>query len=164
MRACPHPQATSVKFHTDRETKPLPTALIHMANRWPDTWRSRRWSKGVYAASGNYFVTICTGRRLCIFGTIEDHQMRLSREGETVHDAWCNLPAHFPHVTLDAFVIMPNHLHGVLNFETEGQSLGTVVGGFKSGVSRTLGKRHWTKTTDRRMRSCPHPQTSKHDT
>ena len=46
-------------------------------------------------------------------------------------------------MTLDAFVIMPNHLHGILNFETEGQSLGTVVGGFKSAVSRTLGKRHW---------------------
>lgn len=66
-----------------------------------------------YSQPGGYFVTIVTeNRRLCL-GEIADGQAHLSAIGHIVETCWHALPAHFP-VELDAFVIMPNHLHGIL--------------------------------------------------
>lgn len=57
--------------------------------------------------------------------------------------AWRNLPTHHRHLALDAFVIMPNHVHGILVFHEPGAALGTVIGGFKSEVSRLLRRPVW---------------------
>jgi len=67
-----------------------------------------------YSSSTWYFVTICTHDRACLFGLIEDDQMRLSMAGEIVADQWSCIAADSPHVSTDQFVIMPNHLHGIV--------------------------------------------------
>lgn len=67
-----------------------------------------------YAQPGAYFVTLVTRDRACVFGEVVDGQMRLNACGATVRACWEDIPTHFPRVQLDAFVIMPNHIHGVL--------------------------------------------------
>ena len=61
-----------------------------------------------------YFVTICTREKQCHFGNIEEGVMRLSKCGIEVEEWWQNIPHHFLNVTLDQYIIMPNHLHGII--------------------------------------------------
>jgi putative transposase len=67
-----------------------------------------------YAGAGWYFVTICTRNRECLFGEIVDGEMRLSSIGEIVAEEWQKTPDIRPNVVLDEWVIMPNHLHGII--------------------------------------------------
>jgi putative transposase len=67
-----------------------------------------------YSAPGAYFITICTHQRECLFGEIVDGEMRSNELGQMVNACWQRLPFHFPNLTLDAFVVMPNHVHGIL--------------------------------------------------
>jgi REP-associated tyrosine transposase len=67
-----------------------------------------------YSREGAYYVTICVLNRESLFGTIVDDEMRLQRHGEIVEECWQNLPQHYPTVELDEFVIMPNHVHGIV--------------------------------------------------
>lgn len=67
-----------------------------------------------YRNEGMYFVTICTKDRLPFFGKIVDNQMILSDIGQIVHDNWYKIPQFSPHIVLDEFVVMPNHIHGIL--------------------------------------------------
>lgn len=67
-----------------------------------------------YSQPGAYFVTICTRDRACLFGEVADGEMRLNEWGEIVLWTWRDLPNHVPNVQLDAFVIMPNHVHGII--------------------------------------------------
>jgi REP element-mobilizing transposase RayT len=77
--------------------------------------RSIRLPDYDYASPGWYFVTICEHRRRPLFGTItDDGTISLSPAGAMVTDWWHRLPAKFPHLALDAFVAMPNHIHGLL--------------------------------------------------
>jgi len=69
-----------------------------------------------YAAPGGYFVTICTQGKRCVFGRIEAGKMQLNPAGQAVQQAWLGLPQRFPSLYLDTFVVMPNHMHGVLVF------------------------------------------------
>jgi REP element-mobilizing transposase RayT len=109
----------------------------------PETWVSRRLPAFDYRDPGEYFVTICTRGRICLLGEISSGVMQLSSAGRIAEDAWQHLPIHFPHLGLDVYVIMPNHIHGMLVYHEPGPSLGTVVGGFKAEVSRRLGQRVW---------------------
>ena len=67
-----------------------------------------------YAAQGRYFVTICTKGRVPYFGEIRNQIMGLSDLGCIVHEFWSQIPNHFSHVWLDEFVVMPNHIHGII--------------------------------------------------
>ena len=67
-----------------------------------------------YRQPGYYFLTICTKNRINYFGQIINDRMKLSLIGRITHRYWHKIPNHFPLVTLDAFVIMPNHLHGII--------------------------------------------------
>ena len=67
-----------------------------------------------YASSGAYFITICAHHRECLFGEIVDGEMRLNKLGEIVRSHWMKLPQHHAHLQLDAFIVMPNHVHGIL--------------------------------------------------
>jgi REP element-mobilizing transposase RayT len=67
-----------------------------------------------YAQAGAYFITICTQDRACLFGDIVDGEMRLNEIGRMVISEWDMLPERFPNVVLDAFVVMPNHVHGII--------------------------------------------------
>jgi len=73
--------------------------------------RLPRWDYGTNTA---YFVTICTGKRECFFGKINSNTMELSDAGHVATKLWTQIPAHFPNVALGEFVIMPNHVHGII--------------------------------------------------
>ncbi|WP_309379998.1 transposase [Paludisphaera borealis] len=76
--------------------------------------RSIRWKGYDYAQAGGYFVTICVQDRACLFGEVVDGAMRANAAGLMVAEAWAALAQRFPRVAPDVFVVMPNHLHGVL--------------------------------------------------
>ena len=76
--------------------------------------RSMRMPGYDYSQPGAYFVTISTHRHECILGEIVDGQMCLSKEGEVVRHHWQGIPRRSAHVRLDAWMIMPNHVHGIL--------------------------------------------------
>ncbi|MGD9486401.1 MAG: transposase [Calditrichaceae bacterium] len=76
--------------------------------------RSIRLREYDYSQSGAYFVTMCAQNRECLFGEITDGKMILNDAGRVVEQCWNDITIHFPHVELDEFVIMPNHVHGIL--------------------------------------------------
>src|SRR5438034_634140 len=76
-----------------------------------ETTRLKGWD---YASAGWYFVTICTREKQCIFGEMRKGLMMLSPIGEAARDCWVEIPWHFPHACLDEFVVMPNHMHGIV--------------------------------------------------
>jgi putative transposase len=80
-----------------------------------DTHRkSMRLKEYDYTQVGGYFVTVVAFRRERIFGEIVEGRMILNPLGRIVQRCWEEIPGHFPQVTVDAFVVMPNHVHGIL--------------------------------------------------
>ena len=79
--------------------------------------RAQWWN---YGWNGAYFVTICTAHRKCIFGNVVDEKMVLSRIGILADIFWYTIPQHFQHVELGEFVVMPNHVHGILILNNPG--------------------------------------------
>ena len=85
---------------------------------------SNRLQNWDYGWNAPYFVTVCTAHRVCYFGDITDNVRdarfcvsTLSEIGKIAWQYWSEIPKHFPFVTLDAFVIMPNHVHGIILIE-----------------------------------------------
>jgi len=76
--------------------------------------RSIRLKEYDYTQAGAYFVTICAYQWECLFGDVRDGEMVLSEYGRIVQETWDDLPNHYPHVELDAWVVMPNHVHGII--------------------------------------------------
>lgn len=72
-----------------------------------------------YSQAGAYFVTIVTYQRDCLFGEIVNGELMLNEYGKIVQKWWDEIPIHFPNVELGAFVIMPNHIHGIIFVITE---------------------------------------------
>ncbi len=83
-----------------------------------------------YTQEGVYFLTICSYQRKCVFGDVIDDHMMLNKLGSIAEECWRNIPDHFPQVELDEFVVMPNHVHGII----------VIVG--DSTNARTVGARH----------------------
>jgi REP element-mobilizing transposase RayT len=119
--------------------------------------RSIRLNGYDYAQPGAYFVTICTKGHACLFGHVVNGEMHLNEAGEISQRCWEDIPHHFPSVELDAFVIMPNHIHGVVITEfckgeesfalthapattttpqSPSRTIGSIVRGFKIGVTK----------------------------
>jgi REP element-mobilizing transposase RayT len=76
--------------------------------------RSIRLKGYDYAQAGAYFVTVCTKDRACLFGDVVDGEMRSNEFGQIAEWTWHDLPNHVPAIVLDTFVIMPNHVHGII--------------------------------------------------
>ena len=124
-----------------------------------ETTRLRGWD---YTSAGWYFVTICTRHRQPFFGRVENGDMCLSPVGEIGCEYWQAIPQHTTgNVELDAFVVMPNHVHGIIVINTpvetlrcnvstatraldnrmaqispQAGSLGAIIRSYKSAVSR----------------------------
>jgi len=77
--------------------------------------RSIRLATWNYHDSGAYFVTICTHNRLELFGRCAGGELVLSCFGKIVEDAWRAIPEHCPTAATDEFIVMPNHVHGILS-------------------------------------------------
>jgi len=75
------------------------------------TTRLQTWD---YSNNGAYFISICTQKREHFFGNIKNGIMQLSEIGKLAEQYWLEIPNHFPFVELGNFVVMPNHVHGIL--------------------------------------------------
>lgn len=71
-----------------------------------------------YRSKSSHFVTICTGNREYYFGKIMNGEIEYSAIGLIAKQFWECIPDHFPHAVLDAFVIMPNHVHAIIKIRT----------------------------------------------
>ncbi len=76
-----------------------------------ETTRLQNWD---YASDGRYYITICTKKREQFLGKIEKGVMILNKRGRIVEQCWFDLEKHYHNLRLDAFVIMPNHIHGIM--------------------------------------------------
>ncbi len=76
--------------------------------------RSIRLKGYDYSQAGAYFVTVCTQNRECLFGEIADFEMRLNEYGRVVNETWEWLRQQYSRVDLDEWIVMPNHLHGII--------------------------------------------------
>ena len=113
---------------------------------------SARLASWDYRWAGVYSVTICTQGRVCWFGEIVAGEVVLSPEGRVVAEEWREIPCTFPHVLLDEWILMPDHLHGILTFQNQppgkprpenagrltAGSLGAVVNQFKSKCTKRI--------------------------
>jgi REP element-mobilizing transposase RayT len=85
--------------------------------------RSTRLKEYDYSQPGGYFITICTKDRHCLFGEIYDDRIVLNHFANIVSQSWAELPDHYANVELDVFVIMPNHIHGIIFLNDVGAGL-----------------------------------------
>ncbi len=87
-----------------------------MSDKSKDKYRilSSRLQNWDYSSNGYYFITICTKERQHYFGEIINNVMCLSKIGEIVQKYWVEIPIHFSFIELDEFVVMPNHVHGII--------------------------------------------------
>ena len=128
--------------------------------------RFRNWD---YGWNASYFVTICTYNREHYFGKIINSLMQLSEIGYLADKYWCEIPEHFPFVELGKFVIMPNHIHGIVvinkpndgrfdvvetqnftslqsqitsknKFGPQSKNLASIIRGYKIGVTKNAHK------------------------
>ncbi len=128
--------------------------------------RSIRLQGYDYSQAGAYFVTICAHKKECLFGKIVNDAVQLNEWGKMIVTCWEAIPEHFPNVELDAFVVMPNHVHGIMMIQggrgeafaevarwktpdrsanasplrpgTQANSLGAIVQNFKSVSTRKI--------------------------
>lgn len=94
-----------------------------------------------YTRAGAYYVTVCTQGRLPLFGDVVNDVMVPNAMGNIVQRCWDAIPEHMPMVVCDAFVVMPNHVHGIMVItDVAGSSVdnGSSVGGVGAGNSRPL--------------------------
>lgn len=108
---------------------------------------------------GAYFVTVVTHQRRCVLGDVVDEVVWLSEIGRIVESVWREIPVHFPNVSVNEYVVMPNHVHGIIQIkadavraqymapirnrniqESSQASLGVIIGTFKAAVSRAVHK------------------------
>jgi putative transposase len=134
-----------------------------MENKFRNKYRitSPRLKNWDYSNDAVYFVTICTKERKNFFGDIKEHKMKLSEIGNLANRYWVEIPKHFSGVGMLAYVMMPNHIHGLIEinrasrfmgdllkvncnaddevsrFQNQGKgTLSAIIGSFKSVVSR----------------------------
>ena len=84
-----------------------------------------------YSEAGYYFVTLCTREQECLFGEIIEDSMHLNNIGQMIASMWRAMPERLEQVDLDSFVVMPNHIHGIVSLE-KGITLTRVIQAFKS--------------------------------
>ena len=85
--------------------------------------RSIRLKGYYYSQAGAYFITICCHNRECLFGHVADGQMVLSQAGNIAYNEWIKTRELRPNVELDVFVIMPNHMHGIIVINDVGRGV-----------------------------------------
>ena len=123
----------------------------HMAHDPGARRRSIRLPAYDYALPGAYYVTVVTKDRQAMFGEVVDGVVRMNGYGQAVDACWSEIAVHFPRVTPDAFVVMPNHIHGIVVINDVGAqhagplrnnvvpgSLGAIVRSFKSASTKRI--------------------------
>ncbi|MBA3074352.1 MAG: transposase [Anaerolineae bacterium] len=126
-------------------------------NRKPHHRRTIRLAGHDYASEGGYFITIVTHGRLCLFGEVINGEMQLNNFGRIVHEEWFKSTSirHEIELVMDEFVVMPNHIHGIIWINDDRgrgdrpvartkpvgpppKSIGAFVAGFKSSATKRI--------------------------
>jgi REP element-mobilizing transposase RayT len=97
-----------------------------------------------YSQVGAYFITVCTQNRLMLFGEVIDSDVRLNEMGMIVQQTWDDLPRHYHCIDLDAFIVMPNHVHGIIILADQSErryGIPEIVRGFKTFSARHVNER-----------------------
>jgi len=102
--------------------------------------RSIRLKGYDYKQAGAYFVTICTQTRASFFGDVVDGEMQLNDAGRMIEHWWAELNEKFSAVETDEFVIMPNHLHGIIVITDTIVGADLRVGPVPEGADRPSGR------------------------
>jgi REP element-mobilizing transposase RayT len=114
-----------------------------------------------YSKAGLYFITVCVQNRECLFGQIANDKIMMNDAGQMVNQYWLDIPTHFPNAILHEHIVMPNHIHGIIeliytNVAANGvgaenflplqrqnqfqkmipHSIGSIIKGFKIGVTK----------------------------
>jgi putative transposase len=102
-----------------------------------------------YSRDGAYFVTICTKNKIQLFGEISSPKIKLSDIGQIVTDCWHNLQNHYPNIILDEFIVMPDHIHGIIIIRNGPDNkfkhgLSEFIRAFKSFSSRRINELNMT--------------------
>ena len=127
--------------------------------------RSLRLPAHDYRQPGVYFITVCAHGRQPLFGSIQCDKMHLNEAGRIAANCWAAIPNHYPHVQIDTFIVMPNHIHGIIiitndhrpvgannhsplrhnetpihndrsPFQSPSRTIGAIIRGFKIGVTK----------------------------
>ncbi len=122
--------------------------------------KSHRMPNYDYSSGGGYFLTICCYDKECLFGEVVDGEMVLNELGEIVHDEWQKTSEIRPNVVVDEFIVMPNHVHGILilnsnkrrdtehRVSTEAfgkptkNSIPTIIRSYKATVTKKINERN----------------------
>ena len=103
-----------------------------------------------YSTSGYYFITACTKKRIHYFGEIINARMVLNKCGEIIYKQWIWLGKQYDYIALDSFVIMPDHIHGIIYIDSsvgmgrdpylrrKTKSLSELIGAFKTTSSKKI--------------------------
>lgn len=113
---------------------------------------SRRLKYRDYSAAGLYFVTVCSDFKRCTFGKVVDKKVELSRLGRIVDEAWLALSSRIFSIELRAHVVMPNHIHGIVEILPEKLS------SLRASLQRTAGRQSEGRTavdSRQKIRSTP---------
>ncbi|MBB6609926.1 hypothetical protein H7F15_02650 [Pontibacter sp. Tf4] len=86
--------------------------------KWPDRKRNRL-NGFDYSRDALYFVTSCVKDKVCVFGKVQNEEMQLNEYGSIAEQQWHRLAEQYPYVNLHAFVVMPNHVHGIIEIDRE---------------------------------------------
>src|SRR3990172_7577394 len=81
--------------------------------------QSTRLKNYDYSMSGAYFITICTKDEGDVFGMVVNGKTNLNNTGKILERVWINLPKQFENINLDEFVVMPDHIHGIIIIKNE---------------------------------------------
>ena len=96
--------------------------------------RSIRLAGYDYTRAGAYYITIVTWQREEIFGEGVNGEMQLSSMGRIAEEYWRLIPKHFSHAELEAFVVMPNHIHGIIILDDDTPRTGTTPAPTRTGT------------------------------
>ncbi|MHB8600080.1 MAG: transposase [Ktedonobacteraceae bacterium] len=105
--------------------------------------RSIRLRHYDYRRPGSYYVTICVHEKRCVFGEIADAVAHLNELGNIAQTNWLAMPQRFPTIEVDEYIIMPNHMHGIITITETSSSmkapaLGQIIRAFKSATTTQI--------------------------
>ena len=106
--------------------------------------RSLRLPAYDYSQAGAYFITVCTQGRVTHFGEVIGCDVQLNEMGKIVQQTWDDLPTHYYGIRLDVFIVMPNHVHGIIVLADEPatrHAIPEIVRGFKTFSARRVNER-----------------------
>ena len=106
--------------------------------------KTNRMSSFDYSNKGGYFLTICCHNKMDFFGEVINNIMELNDFGRIAAECWNQIPKHFENCNLDEFIVMPNHIHGIIFFEGESAMN-------KGAMNRHASSLHETSETDIRQ-------------